>query len=344
MSDKSQVSKAPPPITPLRGSTSYSPPENTAKAPDWDFWRAMRKVNEQQACALSLNIDPDSGPSFPTKESNEKFDKRLRLLRANRYDREIFTLPMTKHSGLLPNEIYLSEFAAWGLSLGWSDMPQELAAMAQGQAVIAPKVTPVAEPPPQSATHARFTKLRFSELWSEDELQSIMCGDARRLFGSGHSASDSEREDAHRAIWDGMTVESLIVADLRQVESREWMEPPEAVRHFKPDQAITWVNRDRFPKFPFPASEAAPPVLTPQPAPASKPETLAASYTARAANNWDMHGLQRLLNESREPGMTQQKLAEKYGVTRQRIAKLLKDAQPRRAGPFDSLKSRNGKK
>jgi hypothetical protein len=72
------------------------------------------------------------------------------------------------------------------------------------------------------------------------------------------------------------------------------MEPPETVRYFKPEQAIAWVNRDRFPKFPFPASEvmpsvdarpvspaAAPSVSTPQAAPASEPVTLAALPTIK---------------------------------------------------------------
>ncbi len=88
----------------------------------------------------------------------------------------------------------------------------------------------------------------------------------------------------------------------------------------------------------------APPVSTPQPAPASEPETCAASYTAKAANHWDEHNLQRLLSESREPGATHKKLAEQYKVSRQRIAKLLNDAKPKRASPFDSLKSCNNKK
>lgn len=282
------VSKAPPPISPTRtsGGDYYRRSATTAKAPDWNFWRAMRKTDEQQACALSLNIDPDSGPSFPTKELREKFDKRHRLLRANRYDRKIFTLPMAKHSGLDAGEIYLSEFAAWGLSLGWGDMPQELATMAQGRAVIMPEVAPTAETPPQSATHERFVRLRLNELWSEGELQSIMCGDARRLFGSGHAASDSERKDALNAIVDGVTVESLLVTAWRQVESMESFAAPDEVRYFKPDQAIAWVNRGRFPKFPFTAAPeipqtAAQPVLSPQPAPASEPGTPAAEPAAK---------------------------------------------------------------
>lgn len=287
--------KAPPPDRPLNvgGSGIHFPSQIKTKTPDWNFWRGMRKVLHWQACALSVGADPDTMGRRPgdsvwsydahhldqlPKSSQETLKKRLRLLAANRYEPTIFTLPMVQYSGLNTGEVFLSEFAAWGVSLGWGDMPQELAAMAQEQAVIAPKVAPVAEPPPQSATHERFARLRFSELWSEGELLSIMCGDARRLFGSGPSASDSERDEARGAIWDGMTVESLCVADVRQVESGELMVPPETVRYFKPQQAIAWVNRDRFPKFPFPVSEAAPPVSTQQ-APASEPVVPAAALT-----------------------------------------------------------------
>jgi hypothetical protein len=48
--------------------------------------------------------------------------------------------------------------------------------------------------------------------------------------------------------------------------------------------------------------------------------------TPTSTNKWDEHNLRRLLTESREPGVTQLQLAVSYGVTRQRIAKLLKKA------------------
>lgn len=157
---KKQVSKAPPPITTIRG-TRTSPARNSRlvrpNTPDWNFWGAMRKAQEWQACALSLNIDPDSmkphpqawmagpdsGPlftsdSFPSNDVQVKFEKRLRLLRANRYDRAIFTLPMSQHSGLRPNDVILSEFAAWGLAIGWNDMPPELVSIAKPVSLPAP--------------------------------------------------------------------------------------------------------------------------------------------------------------------------------------------------------------
>lgn len=86
-----------------------------------------------------------------------------------------------------------------------------------------------------------------------------------------------------------------------------------------------------------PAAEAA---LDNEPTLAASPPDIG----AKPANNWDNRSLERLLRESREPGMTQQKLAERYGVTRQRIAALLNSMAPKKASPFDPLKTRNGKK
>lgn len=138
----SNISRAPAPISPLKGGSTYSRPAITSKAPDWDFWRAMRKVDDRQACALSLNIEPDSSLAFPTEKLKEEFDKRIRLLRSNINDHKIFTPQMTKHSGLGLGELYLSEFAAWGLSLGWDDMPQELKTIAPSPAVAPGEVLP----------------------------------------------------------------------------------------------------------------------------------------------------------------------------------------------------------
>jgi hypothetical protein len=67
----------------------------------------------------------------------------------------------------------------------------------------------------------------------------------------------------------------------------------------------------------------------------------------KGANNWDHHGLRRLLEESRMPGGTQSALGAKYGVSRQFIAKQLAKAKQlferQKASPFDSLNTR-GKK
>lgn len=64
---------------------------------------------------------------------------------------------------------------------------------------------------------------------------------------------------------------------------------------------------------------------------------------------WDVHDLDRLWDESRGPGITQEKLAQKYGVSRQAIAKQLKKARERRnpskaVNAFTGLGARSRKK
>lgn len=58
----------------------------------------------------------------------------------------------------------------------------------------------------------------------------------------------------------------------------------------------------------------------------------------KTKNVWNEHALRRLLEESKQPGATHQKLAEKYGVRRQRIAKVIAKAEdlfaPYRANPM----------
>lgn len=68
------------------------------------------------------------------------------------------------------------------------------------------------------------------------------------------------------------------------------------------------------------------------------------AHAYKTQNNWDYHGLQRLLNESLQPGTTHQTLAEKYGVTRQRIGSLINRAKPKKASPWDVAGSRAQKK
>lgn len=153
---------------------------------DWAFWRAMPNAKHWQACALSLSIDPDSlkaspnawmagpgrGPifeseSFPSREAEDKFNKRLRLLDANRYDEKFFTLPMAKFSNLGPDEVRLHEFAAWALSVGWSDAPQELAALAKSKAVPALDAPSIALELPDRSPEDQATYERAWSLYDE---------------------------------------------------------------------------------------------------------------------------------------------------------------------------------
>lgn len=55
-----------------------------------------------------------------------------------------------------------------------------------------------------------------------------------------------------------------------------------------------------------------------------------------AKNTWDEHALRQLLNESNGRDMTQKKLAEKYGISRQAIAKALGKAKDQFKAPRES--------
>lgn len=115
-----------------------------AQVPDWEFWRDMPEVELWQACALSLNLDPDpltpsddgmgmggesyfKARSFPNEEAWEKFNKRLRLLEAN----------------MQRPTVRLADFVTWASSLStpW-DMPPELVALAQKPEALAGKPVP----------------------------------------------------------------------------------------------------------------------------------------------------------------------------------------------------------
>lgn len=97
-----------------------------------------------------------------------------------------------------------------------------------------------------------LTKIQAKELWSEADLQALMCGDKKYFGASTQSASDAELREAYQAILDGISVESLSVASWQQFETSELMAPMISVRYFKPADAIAWVSRARFSKFPFP--------------------------------------------------------------------------------------------
>lgn len=62
---------------------------------------------------------------------------------------------------------------------------------------------------------------------------------------------------------------------------------------------------------------------------------------ASTANKWDEFALQRLLREKSEPGMTDEKLAKRYAVSRQRIGQLRETASAQfgtqKANPFDAV-------
>ena len=145
------VSAAPPPIEPIRSSYTASKTPSALSFIDWRYWRHMPEVKQWEACALSLNINPEnmkhrpqgwmtgpgSGPifadgSFPGKTAQVEFNKRLRLLSASLHTSAFFTaVNNLVVSGRHLATINLREFALWGLHVEFDDMPPELVAMAE---------------------------------------------------------------------------------------------------------------------------------------------------------------------------------------------------------------------
>ena len=159
-----RVSKAPPPITPVSGRSSYRPPTKPPEPPriDWRYWRHIPEVKQWEACALSLNINPDnikhspqgwmagpgSGPvflavSFPSMDVQLDFDKRVRLLGASLFKSPHFTaVNNLVRGGRHLATVNLREFAAWALHVEFDDMPPELVAMAEKKPEPMQTVTP----------------------------------------------------------------------------------------------------------------------------------------------------------------------------------------------------------
>ena len=135
------------------GARSYDSTP-TAKLPNWNFWKHSPDALPWQACALALNFDPDSikrSPqawmvgggdvfmmsSFPSNEVAQQHTNLMRLLEANRYNKQCFT-------NLHSDKVKLSEFVLWCApvvrDLIGRDIPPDLAALAKAATQAAPLV------------------------------------------------------------------------------------------------------------------------------------------------------------------------------------------------------------
>ncbi len=120
-----------------------------SEKPNWKEWKHIPQVQAWQACALSLDIEPNSikrnpnswmtGPgidqlfedeSFQSENEKKEFKSRQRILLNNLNSKEnsLWFSPNPDHLNL--SEVRLSEFAAWCPSVEWP-IPKELAALAK---------------------------------------------------------------------------------------------------------------------------------------------------------------------------------------------------------------------
>jgi hypothetical protein len=136
---------------------------------DWDYWINRPEVFPWQACALSLDLDPDrlkflyhpdalqDTNGAKTLESLRRRENMLSMHLAND------ALPMSfEHSHVTQDiGIRLDEFAAWALSLPkpW-DMPEQMRQIARAKSQAAPSsfTAPTAADPMPKPTEAVPTK------------------------------------------------------------------------------------------------------------------------------------------------------------------------------------------
>jgi len=119
------ISKAPPPITPVRGGGCSARRRPAAIRPDWQEWAMVDFVTAEAAAALLLNLEPRrintwESCTFPDDATFDKLHMRLRIIEAvpwRTWSRDYSGIPLP----------YL---ATWAISKGM-DMPDELRAMAR---------------------------------------------------------------------------------------------------------------------------------------------------------------------------------------------------------------------
>ena len=204
------ISAAPPPIEPIR--SNYTQQRTPAAPPciDWRYWRHMPEVMQWEACALSLNINPDnmkhhpqawmhgpgSGPeftaaSFPNEAGQIEFHKRVCLLSASLFSSGYFTAVKNLVMGgrhLAP--VNLREFAAWALHVELEGVPPELVEMAQTKTAPAPMQEPQAmtpSPAPVASETVEQRRARYLALFEAEE--------RREKRGALQRVADSEKVD-----------------------------------------------------------------------------------------------------------------------------------------------------
>lgn len=130
---------------------------------DWRYWRISPEIQQWEACALSLGLNPESmrrhpqawmaepsaGPiftnsSFPNREAETEFKKRQRLLEASVFTSGFFpTVRGLVMGARWKATIRLNEFATWMAHIGL-DMPPELYTLHEPASK--PQATPPSEP------------------------------------------------------------------------------------------------------------------------------------------------------------------------------------------------------
>jgi hypothetical protein len=135
---RAQISRAPPPITPLRGGVAAAVIDSMpseSRAPNWQKWKHVPEVKLYEAVALSLNIAPEKiRPNSHAWMGGKRFDESEEFLdRLFVAQRNLETLQPLNFLGMRYYDedpvVRLQNFVAWAVSIGWT-LPSELAELA----------------------------------------------------------------------------------------------------------------------------------------------------------------------------------------------------------------------
>jgi hypothetical protein len=137
-----QISRCPPPITPLQGGRAVAVVSNAGnpeRAPNWRIWKHVPEVKTYEAVALSLNIDPDKIRHSPHSwmaderlfDEGEEFQERLFVVERNLEMLGVINLTDVQYRDEDPI-IRLRKFAAWAVTIGWV-LPSELTELAAAE-------------------------------------------------------------------------------------------------------------------------------------------------------------------------------------------------------------------
>lgn len=120
------VSRAPAPLTPLRGCSAPPdrPPKPSATPPNWENWRLLESAAPWEIAALSLNIEPTSVNPHEYGYERDPFPDDATFARFQSIERAIQQRFVAYNNKL----VNIAEFVAWAVSKNL-DMPPVLHAM-----------------------------------------------------------------------------------------------------------------------------------------------------------------------------------------------------------------------
>jgi hypothetical protein len=244
-----QISRAPPPITPLDGSgtasvdlvrKSAAKSANAARRPKWNKWRLIPEVRLWEAVALSLDIDPEK-VRYNSKRwidaqhrfsESDRFNERLEITRRNVGSGKSLTSRTLSLDEPTNCTVSLKQFTDWAHSIEWK-IPAELAELRGGgsQTLNAPSAFEAA----QRSSWGR------KDLWTVRETAFLLCGRVPDVDAPNDEELNQARDEIMRAVRGGAL---QIVGEPTKAERLY------DAQHLRPKDVIAWAS-ERFSKFPL---------------------------------------------------------------------------------------------